>query len=431
MTTKPANGSQYVDLSNISQRNELVLIPATLSDAPILVVGDEEGEEEDQKQNLAPTCVALAILLVLVALCSNLIAFLLFYKKPVFRKILSNRLVMNLMTINIVSCLVLFPAIIWDLSMTSPVTALTTNNNTISLSEASASVASVASAASAASPATTTVSPSMIVCIWSTMSSSIVAHASLLAMLTVGVDQYFAVLYSLEYNAKITSGMSLKLIFSVWTIGFCAAAVSSSQLISAGDRSPWVSCREAAVDLSNLEGSLWLFCSSSVAFFLVPVLILTCIYLRIFAAASKNSRGIRRNSFHQLSVFNVGNAPEEIIVEEKELENDLPTPELEDENSPEIAPKPFHEKNVGCSSDVGNGEGSKNSTRTGGPRSNDATTASNAFGASEVLEELEEELKSENEVNQTSNGPITIPAESNNKQTSVITKSYSTNNRAP
>ena len=51
------------------------------------------------------------------------------------------------------------------------------------------------------------------------------------------MDQYFAVLYSLEYNAKITSGMSLKLIFSVWTIGFCAAAVSSSQLISAGNES--------------------------------------------------------------------------------------------------------------------------------------------------------------------------------------------------
>ena len=49
-----------------------------------------------------------------------------------------------------------------------------------------------------------------------------------------------------------------------------------------------------------------------------------------------------------MSFLNVGNVPEEIIVEEKELENDLPTPELEDENSPEIAPKPFHEKNVGC-----------------------------------------------------------------------------------
>ena len=29
------------------------------------------------------------------------------------------------------------------------------------------------------------------------------------------------------------------------------------------------------------------------------MLILTCIYVRIFAAASKNSRDIRRNSFHQ------------------------------------------------------------------------------------------------------------------------------------
>ena len=116
-----------------------------------------------------------------------------------------------------------------------------------------------------------------------------------------------------------------------------------------------------------------------------------------------------------MSFLNVGNAPEEIIVEEKELENDLPTPELEDENSPEIAPKPFHEKNVGCGSDVGIGEGSKNSTRIGGPRSNDATTASNAFGASEVLEELEEELKSEHEVDQTSNGPIKLPGQTLHK----------------
>ena len=92
-----------------------MLIPATLSDpsAPIPVsvpVGNSDdsqavgaaeavpadhaaaaGGAGDQKQNLAPTCIALAILVVLVALCSNLIAFLLFYKKPVFRKILSNR----------------------------------------------------------------------------------------------------------------------------------------------------------------------------------------------------------------------------------------------------------------------------------------------------------------------------------------------------
>ena len=68
-----------------------------------------------------------------------------------------------------------------------------------------------------------------------------------------------------------------------------------------------------------------------------------------------------------------------------------------------------------CGSNVGNGEGSKNSTRTGEPRSNNATTASNAFGASEVLEELEEELKSEHEVNQTSNGPMIIPGQTLHK----------------
>ena len=56
-----------------------------------------------------------------------------FSNKSIF---LHFRLVMNLMTINIVSCLVLFPAIIWDLSLTqpssSPVTAVITNNATLS-----------------------------------------------------------------------------------------------------------------------------------------------------------------------------------------------------------------------------------------------------------------------------------------------------------
>jgi hypothetical protein len=36
----------------------------------------------------------------------------------------------------------------------------------------------------------------------------------------------------------------------------------------------------------------------SLIFFIVPVVILICIYLRIFAVASKSSRGIRRNSAH-------------------------------------------------------------------------------------------------------------------------------------
>lgn len=171
---------------------------------------------------------------------------------------------MNLMTINIVSCVVLFPAVLWDLSETSD----------------------------------DEVGGSHWICIWNTMASSIVAHTSLLAMLTIATDQYLAVVYPLEYSAKVTRGMSLKLIVGVWTLGALAATVASSQLMSAGDSSPWQSCRRTMTSLlSILRGSqLWLFCISAL-FFLVPVIILTGIYLLIFAAASKSSRDIRRNSF--------------------------------------------------------------------------------------------------------------------------------------
>lgn len=140
-----------------------------------------------------------------------------------------------------------------------------------------------------------------------------------------GADQYLAVLYPLEYSAKITRGMSAKLIAGVWIVGILAATVASSQLISAGEKSPWISCRGLNFSLlGKNSNSLWLFCTSGV-FFLVPVLILTGIYLRIFAAASKNSRDIRRNSFHNNSVLNLN--PLEDVMEE-EVEHDLPEQEL-------------------------------------------------------------------------------------------------------
>lgn len=188
------------------------------------------------------------------------------------------------MTINIVSCLVLFPAVLWDLS--------TENSETWA-------------------------------CIWNTMASSIVAHASLLAMLTIATDQYLAVVYPLEYSAKVTRGMSRKLIVGVWTLGALAATVASSQLMSAGDSSPWRSCRTMTGLLTSLQGSQqWLLCISAL-FFLVPVLILSGIYLRIFAAASKSSRDIRRNSFaYNQSMLNLNPALEDVIedMEKEEAE---------------------------------------------------------------------------------------------------------------
>ena len=112
----------------------------------------------------------------------------------------------------------------------------------------------------------------------------------------LGLDQYVAVVYPLEYNQKVTRGMSVKLITLVWTAGFLASTVSASQLAS--HRSPWASCRLAKIDFFQNQTYLWLCHTISGLFFFIPVLILTGIYLRIFAAASKSSRDIRRNSFH-------------------------------------------------------------------------------------------------------------------------------------
>ena len=101
--------------------------------------------------------------------------------------ILFCRLVLNLMTINIVSCLTLFPAILFDLSLSADVEKPSPsqqspndfpsqeplmiepsdNGNTTNLSYSS------------------TLSP-MGVCIWSTVMSSVVAHVSLFAMMSIG-----------------------------------------------------------------------------------------------------------------------------------------------------------------------------------------------------------------------------------------------------
>ena len=64
-----------------------------------------------------------------------------------------------------------------------------------------------------------------------------------------------AVLDPLEYNAKVTRGVSRKLISLVWILGISAAAVASSQLIWASEHSPWISCREAAASKSALAAS--------------------------------------------------------------------------------------------------------------------------------------------------------------------------------
>ena len=82
------------------------------------------------------------------------------------------RLVMNLMTINIFSCLFLFPAMALDMQMS-------TNGNDVIMNITSGFNQSISGREISS---TSTIS----VCIVSSFMSSLVAHGSVLAMLSVG-----------------------------------------------------------------------------------------------------------------------------------------------------------------------------------------------------------------------------------------------------
>ncbi len=103
------------------------------------------------------------------------------------------------MTINVVSCLVLFPAVMLDLAGEAETKAASVTATAASLAvtmdahvqtgssglmDTSGSLADLVK-----NETTSTSSPASnaVLCIWSTLSSSLVAHASVLAMMTVGI----------------------------------------------------------------------------------------------------------------------------------------------------------------------------------------------------------------------------------------------------
>ena len=98
------------------------------------------------------------------------------------------RLVLNLMTINIVSCLTLFPAILFDLSLSADVEKPSPSQqspNDFPSQEPLMIESSDNGNTSTKFSYSSTLSP-MGVCIWSTVMSSVVAHVSLFAMMSIG-----------------------------------------------------------------------------------------------------------------------------------------------------------------------------------------------------------------------------------------------------
>ena len=112
-----------------------------------------------------------------------------------------------------------------------------------------------------------------------------------------GVDQYLAILYPLEYSTKVTRLMSWLLIALVWGLGALASVLGGLKLASAS--SPWASCRLALRGADNGDGGVpprWWLAGINAALYVLPLCLLSFIYLRIFFVARKNSRKIRRKN---------------------------------------------------------------------------------------------------------------------------------------
>ena len=145
-----------------------------------------------------------------------------------------------------------------------------------------------------------------------------------------------AVIFPLEYTTRITSSFSWQMVSTVWVLGALAAIPGALIMISAGNASPWFSCRNIILLISDMQNkkentinmpissqiedfsttdyiisqanddhnssfilsisySVRCFLATiSVLFCVVPILTLGYMYIRIFLEASKSGRDNRR-----------------------------------------------------------------------------------------------------------------------------------------
>ncbi|XP_071447855.1 alpha-2B adrenergic receptor-like [Hetaerina americana] len=228
-------------------------------------------------------CDIVLVIVFLLGTASNFIVLLVFYRRPGLRT-LSNRFVINLLATNLLACCVLLPLVFAD--------------NVRGHGDASPALCAVSEGVAAA-----------------------ICAASVLAVLLVAVDQFLAVVDPLHYHMRINAPRSAAMIATAWiSAAFLGLLGAGTPLLIVGadpGGSLWHSCGAGAVDsppasveqvfgetVANGEAlkspaaiSTYRAAFSGVyaiLVFAIPVVALCCIYLRIYAAAHRNSQRTRR-----------------------------------------------------------------------------------------------------------------------------------------
>ncbi|XP_024892342.1 uncharacterized protein LOC112467777 [Temnothorax curvispinosus] len=170
----------------------------------------------------------------------NATLLLAFLVRPGLRTI-SNRFVMNLTVSNLLTCAVLNPLLMMDgpAAADTLTTSTSTPDNIASpFDPTSTSTPTSSSAASAASN----------ICAISEGATALVTTSSVLSVLLIAVDQYFAVVDPLRYRARVDKLKSAVLIVSIWLVSAVFGVIAA---LNPSPRSLWLSCSTTLVLSGN------------------------------------------------------------------------------------------------------------------------------------------------------------------------------------
>ncbi|XP_069170931.1 probable G-protein coupled receptor No18 isoform X1 [Procambarus clarkii] len=206
--------------------------------------------------------VALTLALVIIFLVSsilNTVFLVIFFRRPALRSI-SNRFIVSLTVCNLLASWLLLPLVVADTFL--PVW------ESVSLCRAMDAV------------------------------SELVASASVFATLLIAVDRFCAITDPLHYHMLVTRLKSVAMIAVGWLAATLIAVAAAF-----GDLSgrAWNVCGAATPKVMPKTEGPWTYRScfvlaNMVVSFVVPMVLLTWIYVRIYHAAHQNSERTRRNS---------------------------------------------------------------------------------------------------------------------------------------
>lgn len=139
-----------------------------------------------------------------------------------------------------------------------------------------------------------------IMCYVAQSTVALVCTASILSVLLIGIDQYFAVIHSLRYHSYIDKFRSMALIFTSWFVSIMFGIFGA---LTQNDSQLWMFCIKSHNNGTKTEENPQMKVLNTIyaliyfiIVILVPFVAICIIYVCIYAAARNNSERMRKST---------------------------------------------------------------------------------------------------------------------------------------